>query len=88
MGRDNRMCVILDSIRLLNEMILPYGVRFLGSQRAIILSISISFLSMSISVIAFIPLTFKVIPSDSNSDVYISSLLLYDFILLSLNPPI
>ena len=44
------MCVILDSVRLLNKTILPYGVRFLGSQRAIILSISISFLSMFISV--------------------------------------
>ena len=81
-----QQCVILDSIRILNRVILPYGVRFLGSQRAIILSISIYFFSMFISVISFIPLTLKVIPSDSNSDVHISSLLLYDLILLSLNP--
>ena len=82
------MCVILDSIRLLNRVILPYGVRFLGSQRAIILSISINFFFIFVSVMSFIPLILKVIPSDSNFDVHISSLLLYDFILLSLNPPI
>ena len=59
LGRNNRMCVIWDSIRLLDIVILPYGVRFLGSHGVISLSISISLLSTS--------LTLKVIPSDSNS---------------------
>ena len=85
LGRDNRLCVILDSISVLSRVILPYGVRFLGSQRAIILSILINFFSI-ISVISFILLSLTVIPSDSNSDVHIRSLLLYDFILLFLKP--
>ena len=73
LGRNSRMCVIWDSIRLLYIVILPYGVRFLGSHGDISLSTSISFLSTS--------LTLKVIPSDSNSDIHICSLLLHDFIL-------
>ena len=55
LGRDKGMCVILDSVRLLNRVILQYGVKFLGgSQRAMSLPISISFLSIIICLITFI----------------------------------
>ena len=47
--------MILDSVRLLNRVILQYGVKFLGgSQRATSLPISISFLSIIICLINFI----------------------------------
>ena len=54
-------------------------MRFLGSFRAIRLSISISVYPVYfLNVLYFIDFE-----SDSDSDVHISSLLLYDFILLS-----
>ena len=87
LGRDKMMCVILGTIRYVNSVILPYAVKFLGRQNAIIYQSQLIVLPRLLSLCpSFISLTLKVISVNLNPYAHKWSLILYDFILLTLNP--